>query len=205
MTQPLFHFVFEDQQAAQTLVLLHGTGADERDLLPIGRQQGKAKGGYNLLSLRGNVQEQGMNRFFARKAIGVFDQESINDEVAKLEQFLNDWLAEHNQNITDLSFLGFSNGANMILALAFLHPELVHQAVLLHPMLPFMPEKIDLSKKSFLVSYGQEDPMVPVEQSVELIRILKQLGAEVVVSAQPNGHHVSKEELEEVERFFATT
>lgn len=192
----------------KTLVLFHGTGGDEHDLLPLGRQVAP---GYNLLGLRGAINEGGLNRFFIRTAVGVFDQQSIRREAAAIQRFLTDWVAEHKVQFTDLVFLGFSNGANMILALAFLYPDLINQAVVLHPMLPFMPrgEGKDQAKasailtgKSFLVSYGLDDPLVSLEQSQEVAEVLRKLGGQVEEAALPGGHQLSLAEVERIQAFL---
>lgn len=198
------HTIFEDNQAAKTLVLFHGTGGNEHDLLPLARQVAP---GYNLLGLRGAVNENGLHRFFVRTALGVFDQESIRREAKVIHDFLTTWVAEHDFTFSDLIFLGFSNGANMILALAFLYPDLVHQAVVLHPMLPLVPSEQNqatkmLQNKSFLVSYGLSDPMVSPEESKKVVAILSQLGAVVEEVALPGGHQLSLTEVERIQAFL---
>jgi phospholipase/carboxylesterase len=201
MTNPLtlFHHLYENNSADRVLVLLHGTGGDEHDLLPVGRRVSHR---YNLLSLRGNVQEQGMNRFFARLELGVFDQDSIRQESAKLATFLKAWCIENQYQLDQLVFLGFSNGANMILAMLFLFPEVITQAVVLHPMLPFEPPNIDLSDKRLLVTYGIQDPMVPLAQSIHLLKVLKQLNVTVESLELPGGHGVTNQELTDVLEFL---
>jgi phospholipase/carboxylesterase len=204
MQTPLFHSVWEDHQADRTLVLLHGTGGDEHSLVELGRQltHQNSQQTYNLLGLRGNVQEQGMNRFFRRLAMGVFDQPSIQQEAAKLNQFLTEWSVGHNQTADQLVFLGYSNGANMILALAFLYPDLVHRAVLLHPMLPFKPERVKLNQASFLVTVGQQDPFTSWSESQALVKTLQATEAKVELVTHSGGHEVTQEELERVVEFL---
>jgi phospholipase/carboxylesterase len=196
----LFHCVYQDNGAARTLVLLHGTGGTEHDLLGI---VASLKSSYNFLGLRGNVQENGMNRFFARLGDGVFDKVSIDKEVKKLKKFLGLWGKEHFVKPEDMRYLGFSNGANMILALAFQHPELVQKAVLLHPMLPYQPEQeLDLAGKQFLVSYGETDPMVSAAKSKQLIKALEKWGAIVKAVSHPGEHRVVRVEVEQALEFL---
>lgn len=194
------HTVFEDNQSRKTVILLHGTGGNEHDLLPLARQVAP---GYNLLGLRGAVNENGLHRFFVRTALGVFDQESIRREAKVIHDFLTTWVTEHDFTFSDLIFLGFSNGANMILALAFLYPDLVHQGVVLHPMLPLVPNNQPILKnKPFLVSYGLNDPMVAPEESKKVVAILSQLGAVVEEVALPGGHQLSLTEVERIQAFL---
>lgn len=193
----LFDFFYTDNGFEKTLILLHGTGADKYDLLPIAQ---KVAHGFNFLSLNGNVMEQGMRRFFVRTSMGVFDQDSIRTEAAKLQKFISTWVSENPKQ--QLSWLGYSNGANMILAMVFLHPELVQRAVLLHPMLPFVPKKMDFSDKDFLVSFGDADLMIAPQESRKVTALLKSFGAQVREVSHEGGHEVRNEEVEKVKVFL---
>lgn len=194
-----FHHIHIDNQVSKTLFLLHGTGADERDLLPLARGLEKH---YNFVGLLGNVREQGMARFFARDEQGVFDQESIAGESKKLAEFIEAWSAEHNLKPSGASFLGYSNGANMIAALALNYPHLVTQAVLLHPMLPFEPKQLDLSQQHYLVSYGENDRMIPAVKTKALIAALQWLGAQVEIIVHDGGHEIWPSEVEALQQFL---
>lgn len=199
-TLNLFHHLSIDNQAGQTLFLLHGTGADERDLLPLA--QG-LEGSYNFVSLLGNVREHGMPRFFARDTRGVFDQASINQEVEKLSAFIKSWHAANHLKPEDTAFLGYSNGANMIAALALSSPSLVTKAVLLHPMLPFEPQTLDLSQQQYLVTYGENDQMIPAAKTKILIATLNALGAQVEIVPHEGGHEIWPEEVEVLRKFLS--
>jgi predicted esterase len=194
-----FHHLDIDNHVSKTLFLLHGTGADERDLLPLVTG---LEDTYNLVSLLGNVREHGMARFFARDEQGVFDQQSIAVESKKLAQFIETWNNIHNLKSSDTAFLGYSNGANMIVALALKFPELVTKAVLLHPMLPFEPKAIDLSHQQYFVSYGEHDQMIPAAKAKTLIATLKKLGANVEVFHHQGGHEIWPEEVEALKEFL---
>lgn len=197
----MFHFVYVDNHAFKDLFLLHGTGADERDLLPLVEH---LKGLYNFVGLRGNVDEGGMLRFFRRFDLGNFDQENIRDETKKLSEFIQEWCKIHSRKVSDLAFLGYSNGANMILATVFYYPELIDKAVLLHPMLPFEPsDKLSLSDKSFLVTYGEKDQMIPASESTKVIEVLKKFGANVQIVSHNGGHEIQRNELEKFVRFLS--
>lgn len=191
----LFHTTFIDNAADKTLVLLHGTGGSERDFLFLDTPLQRS---YNLLGIRGNVIEVGMNRFFKRKAFGVFDQQNIREEAEKLHTFLT-----NSQRSSDtLVFLGYSNGANMILALLFLYPHLVKKAVLLHPMLPFEPEKLDLSHHEIFLSYGLQDQMISFVESQKVVEVLTKAKAKLITKEYAGGHEITPQELSDVVQFL---
>lgn len=187
----LFHHLWVDNGKEETLCLLHGTGGDEYDLLGIGQL---VSARYNLLSLRGNVLEIGMNRFFRRSAPGVFDRGSIDEETGKLAEFVEGWNEEHGR--ID-AWLGYSNGANMILAMWFLYPALVKKAVLLHGMLPLEPTVERLDGEA-LVTYGAQDVMIPRDDSVRMKEQLEKLGVSVSAREYSGGHEITREELGDV-------
>jgi phospholipase/carboxylesterase len=188
---PAFAHVFLNNNSNKTLFLLHGTGGDEHDLIPLVEPVGKR---FNIVGLRGNVSEGGALRFFARKAMGVFDMESLESEAAKLASFLSDWYAEHSWQPQDAVFVGYSNGANMILATLFRHPEAIHHAALLHSMLPFEPPGVDLSGRQILVTYGQRDQLIPAGEGERVAAALTERGASVQLAAQPGGHELTAAE-----------
>jgi predicted esterase len=188
----LFDHTFIDNHAAKILVLLHGTGGTKSDFLFL---SDAVKQHYNLLAPQGNVLEEGMARFFKRIAPGIFDLENLKEETGKLHEFVQVWMKDHAQTSDDLVYLGYSNGANMILSLLFSYPDVVEKAVLLHPMLPFTPGDIDLTRKQVFVSSGQFDAMVPSKQQEALVKVLEQKGAEVIAKQYPGGHEISEQEL----------
>jgi len=194
-----FHFVHKQKKSKKVLVLLHGTGADEHDLLPLAQQVAPE---HRYLSLRGNVNENGMNRFFKRISFGVFDEENIRNEAQKLADFIQTFIKDNSLTTNDVTFLGFSNGANMILALLMLHPQVVSKAVLLHPMMPLEETKIDLSQHKIAISYGETDQMITPQQSKQVITFLENAGVEVATFSHQGGHGVTKEEVMFVKQFL---
>lgn len=197
-----FKHIYIDNKASKNLFLLHGTGGSEKDLLPFVKE---LEGSYNFVGLKGNVSEHGMARFFERNQFGVFDQESIKVETEKLANFLKVWSREYQIRAEDTAFLGYSNGANMILAMLFYYPEMIHKAVILHGKLPFEPEKLDLKGKSFLLTYGEQDQMILASESVKAIHTLKELHAEVEVLKHEGGHEVKRVEVEKMQEFLLKT
>ncbi|MDQ5951848.1 MAG: phospholipase/carboxylesterase, partial [Patescibacteria group bacterium] len=121
-TLNLFQHVFIDNKAEKTLFLLHGTGGSEHDLLPLVKELSDQ---YNFVGIKGNIFEHGMARFFERDEFGVFDQDSITTETKKLSEFIEAWKSNRAIANENTAFLGYSNGATMIVALAFYYPELV--------------------------------------------------------------------------------
>lgn len=186
-----------NNHAKKTLFLFHGTGGDETDFLFLDASLNHQ---YNLVGLRGNIQENGMNRFFKRLEFGVFDEENIKQEVEKLKQFIEGWKKVHSDEIL---CLGYSNGANMILALLFSHPELVQKAALLHPMLPFSPPAtLNLAEHTVFVSYGNQDQMISVQKSEAVVKSLINAGAALTTKEYSSDHGISQEELHDVLEFI---
>lgn len=178
-----------------TLVLLHGTGGDEHDLLTVGDQLAP---GAARLSPRGTVDEGGLSRFFRRHAEGVFD---VADLAARADE-LADWTraacTAYERPLAGLVAVGFSNGANIAWATATRHPQLLRGAVLIAPMLPFRPEETplladrpgppDLSGLSVLIGAGRSDPIAPPDQAEWLAGWLTERGAAVQMQWHEGGH-----------------
>jgi phospholipase/carboxylesterase len=196
-----FHYLHQDNSASKTVVLLHGTGGNEHDLLPLIKQMGIVA---NTLSLRGNVVENGMNRFFKRSSPGVFDERNIKQETEKLRQFMTAFLDAHHRSVSDLIYLGYSNGANMILALLLLHPEMVNTAILLHPMLPLWVAESNLQHAKVIVTYGENDQMITPQQTQIAVATLREKGASVEVFSHAGGHEITQEEVEFVSLCLST-
>ncbi len=199
-----FHHVIINNNAEKTVFLLHGTGGTEHDFLFLDEALGKS---FNLVGIRGNIDEHGMTRFFKRLSEGVFDQESIREEAKNLHNFITAWIQEYKTRIENLTFLGYSNGANILLAALFYYPEIMRKLALLHPMLPFDPrnKKLTLTQHTLFVSYGIRDSMVPESQSRTVIEILQSSGAEVTVGTYPSGHEIGREEIQDTVTFLQTS
>jgi phospholipase/carboxylesterase len=192
-----FHYVYDDRKQEKTLFTLHGTGADEHDLMPL--TEGLP---YNVVGLRGNVSEQGMLRFFMRFPDGSFDMESIEAETHKLNQFVKTWSETYQVPVEKMAFLGYSNGANMILATLFRYPEFISKAVLLHSMLPFHPKPMNFTGKQFLVTQGRQDQMIAFMEGQAVIKTLKDYGADVEAVVHEGGHEIRPEEMDAMRAFF---
>ena len=177
----------------RTLLLLHGTGGDENDLLPLGEALDPTAA---ILSLRGKVLERGMPRFFRRLAEGVFDHEDLVFRTHELAAFLEESAVRYGFAINSLIPAGFSNGANIAASLLLLHPGMLSGAILLSPMVPFEPETSPALKGTrVFIGAGRADPIAPAAQAERLGRILGDAGADVTVHWHAGGHALTPGEV----------
>jgi phospholipase/carboxylesterase len=183
---------------SRTLLLLHGTGGDENDLLPLGQMIAP---GAALLSPRGKVLENGMPRFFRRLAEGVFDHEDVVRRAHELADFVAATTRAH--GLARPVAVGFSNGANIAAAMLLLRPEVLDGAVLIRAMVPLPdPPAADLSGRRVLVLSGAMDPIVPEEQAAELAAQLSTAGAAVEHEVLPAGHGLTQADVTLARRWF---
>ncbi len=187
--------------AAPPLLLLHGTGGDENDLIPIGQ---KLSPGSALLSLRGDVLEHGQPRFFRRFAEGVFDLADVEKRTHALADFVAAVAQRYGFAPARLVALGFSNGANIAASLLLLRPETLAGAVLLRPMVVLEPAEIpDLSGKVVLISSSKADPIVPNDHPVRLAQMLRAAGASVTLHTHAAGHGLTPADFAAAREFLA--
>jgi predicted esterase len=178
---------------AETVLLLHGTGGNENDLLPVGRAIAPGAG---LLSPRGQVLEHGMPRFFRRLAEGVFDHEDLVARTHQLADFVAAAARHHGFDPARVTAIGFSNGANIASAMLLLRPGSLTGAILLRPMVPFVPESPpSLAGRRVLIAAGRADPVVPTAQVEQLAGILSGAGADVTLHWSPSGHTLDRADL----------
>jgi predicted esterase len=194
-------FVPAQTSDAPTLLLLHGTGGDENDLLPVGRMLDERAA---LLSPRGKILEHGMPRFFRRLAEGVFDHEDLMDRTHELAGFVDRAVDEYDIDQRRLFAVGFSNGANVAASLLLTYPRLLAGAILLRAMVPFEPDKTpDLSRIPVYLAAGRSDQMVPPENTERLAQVLREAGADVTLDWQPGGHGIGPAEIQAARKWFA--
>ncbi len=178
-----------------TLLLLHGTGGTEQDLLDLGRLLAP---GVAQLSPRGNVLENGMPRFFRRIAEGVFDIPDLKLRTNQLADFIDAASKTYEFDPTQVIAVGYSNGANIAASLLLLRPGTLAAAVLLRPMVPLVPEALpDLGGTPIFISAGRADPIVAVSETERLEKLLQQAGATVTTHWQNGGHGLSQEDVRE--------
>jgi phospholipase/carboxylesterase len=194
-------FVPAETPDVPTLLLLHGTGGDENDLLPVGRMLDERAA---LLSPRGKVLEHGMPRFFRRLAEGVFDHEDLVNRTHELGEFVERAIDEYGIDRERLFAVGFSNGANIAASLLLTYPRLLAGAILLRAMVPFEPERMpDLSGTPVYLAAGRSDQMVPPENTERLAQLLRAAGADVTLDWQPGGHGIGPEEVQAARNWLA--
>lgn len=184
-----------------TLLVLHGTGGNERDLIPLARD---LVPGASILSPRGKVLENGMPRFFRRLAEGIFDHEDLLFRTHELADFIEAAATEYNFDKSKLIATGYSNGANIAASLTLLHPGLLKAAVLLRSMVPFEPEVTpDLSRMPVFMAAGRMDQMITPDNTQRLAEILTDAGAEVDLRWRDTGHGLTYEEIQEAKDWLA--
>ncbi len=192
--EPDFIHEFIPGDSPRTLLLLHGTGGNERDLISLGRElDAKAA----LLSPRGKVLENGMPRFFRRLAEGVFDLQDLKYRTNELADFVTA-AAQHYGFPTDrLVAVGYSNGANIAASMLLLRPELLPTAILFRVMVPLHPEKEpNLSSVRVWIGAGDQDPIVPASETKRLAELLRRVGADVTIHFAKAGHGLTNNDVE---------
>ena len=187
--------------SSPTLLLLHGTGGDESDLLPLGAELGP---GASLLSPRGPVSEGGMPRFFRRHAEGVFDEADIRVRVPQLAAFVRSASAAYGFALDSLFALGYSNGANMAASLMLLEPGLLRGGVLFRAVMPLEPATPPrLDGTAVLISAGKADPFSPADRTQRLADALGAAGADVALHWQRAGHQLVPGDLEDARAWLS--
>jgi predicted esterase len=184
-----------------TLLLLHGTGGNEDDLIPLGQQ---LLPDAAILSPRGKVSEHGAPRFFRRLAEGVFDHEDLVFRTHELADFVGRAADEYGFDRNKVVAVGYSNGANIAASLMLLHPKLLRGAVLFRAMVPFEPEGVpDLSGVPVFLAAGRRDAMIPPDNTQRLAEILQEAGADLEMRWKNVGHPLTYEELEEAKGWLS--
>jgi phospholipase/carboxylesterase len=192
--QPDFIHEFVPGSSSRTLLLLHGTGGNERDLIPLGRELDPNAA---LLSPRGKVLENAMPRFFRRLAEGVFDLEDLKYRTNELADFVAA-AAQYYEFATDqLVAIGYSNGANIAASMILLRPEVLPNAILFRAMVPLLPDKLpNLSPVHVWIGAGDQDPIVPASEAKRLAELLRRAGADVTIRFAQAGHGLTDNDLE---------
>jgi phospholipase/carboxylesterase len=183
-----------------TLLLLHGTGGNELDLLPLA---GRIDDEASVLSVRGNVLESGMPRFFRRLAEGVFDEKDLVFRTNELNEFLNEAAVKYDFDRDNIIAIGYSNGANIAGSLLFHFQNALKGAILHHPMVPRKGIELpDLSGKSVFIAAGTNDPICSPMESTELQSLLENANADVELHWENRGHQLTVEEVEAAAQWY---
>lgn len=184
-----------------TFLLLHGTGGNEEDLIPVAR---KISSEAAILSPRGKILEDGIAaRFFRRLAEGVFDLEDLRFRTNELANFVNNASKTYGFDLQHVIALGYSNGANIASSMLLLRPEVLSAAILFRAMVPFVPNTLpDLSNKYIFMSSGLYDPIIPKQEAERLFSLFKNGGAKVSISWQNSGHELVMEDVKKAKESF---
>lgn len=187
--------------ASAVLLLLHGTGGDEEDLIPLGEE---LLPGAAMLGVRGNVLENGMPRFFRRLAEGVFDLDDLKRRTAELARFIDDARREYGLKENQIVAVGYSNGANIAASLMLSSPRHLSGAVLFRAMVPFTPDAIpDLQGVRIFMGEGKRDPIVDAENARRLAAMFEQGGAQVFLHWHNGGHELGQDDVDAAKRWIA--
>ena len=190
---PDFVYEFVPGSSNRTLLLLHGTGGNERDLIPLGRELDPTAA---LLSPRGKVLENGMPRFFRRLAEGVFDLEDLQKRTLELADFVAAAADRHDIDNKNIIAVGYSNGANIAASILLLRSEIFSAAILFRAMVPLEPEKPpELANVRVWIGAGNQDPIVPPPETQRLVDVLRSAGADVTVRFLNAGHALTPADI----------
>jgi phospholipase/carboxylesterase len=185
---------FVPGSSKRTLLLLHGTGGNEHDLIPLGRE---IDPDASILSPRGKVLENGMPRFFRRLAEGIFDEEDLKRRTYELAEFVAAAAQHYEFAAHKIVAVGYSNGANIAASLLLLRPETLCAAILFRAMVPLVPEKLpDLSSVRVWIGAGNQDPIIPTSETQRLVELLRGAGADVTIRFVNAGHGLTNNEIE---------
>lgn len=191
---PDFIHEFIPGNSTRTLLLLHGTGGNERDLLPLGRELDP---NASLLSPRGKILENGNPRFFRRLAEGVFDLEDLKMRTNELADFVTAAIQHYRLERNQIVGVGYSNGANIAASMLLLRPEIMGVAILFRAMEPLIPDKLpDLSSARVWIGAGDQDPIIPPSEVQRLVELLRRAHAEVTVRFFRAGHGLTNDDVE---------
>jgi phospholipase/carboxylesterase len=198
--QPDFIHEFVPGGSNRTLLLLHGTGGSERDLIPLGHELDP---NASLLSPRGKVLENGMPRFFRRLAEGVFDLEDLKNRTNELADFVTAAAQHYGFAADKVVAVGYSNGANIAASMLFLRPEALSAAILFRAMVPLIPDtQPNLSSVRVWIGAGDQDPIIPVSEAQRLVELLRRAGADVTLRFFNAGHGLTNSDVETAARWL---
>lgn len=188
------------KKSSLTLLLLHGTGGTEHDLIPLGNE---LTPDASILSVRGKVLENGMPRFFRRLEEGVFDLEDLKMRTDELADFILKSSSIYDFDLKRLVAVGYSNGANIGASLLLRRPEVLAGAILFRAMVPFIPDVLpDLSKKFIILLEGMRDPIVSRQEAESLLKIFNKAHSNVTIKWQGSGHNLTQDDIESAKKWL---
>ena len=183
-----------------TLLLLHGTGGTEDDLIPLGNELAP---NASILSVRGKVLENGLPRYFRRLQEGVFDLEDLKIRTNELADFILRSSSIYDFDLKRLVAVGYSNGANMGASLLLRRPEVLAGAILFRAMVPFVPDVVpNLSKKSIILLEGKADPIVSKLEAENLLQLFNKTHSDVRILWQDSGHNLTQQDIDSAKEWL---
>lgn len=199
----MYEYIYNEGKAGEPVfVVLHGTGGDETNLLPVAQVLNPDA---TVLSIRGNVNENGMNRYFKRHGEGHYDVEDLNKRGKELHDFIVEKAKEYDFSLDDVVLFGFSNGSNIGINMLLLEKAAFNKGMLFAPMYPvdLTDNKKDLSDAKVLLSMGENDPIVPQEESERVIELFESRGANVA-QVWVNSHEINEKNLQAAKDWLTT-
>lgn len=194
------YFSKGEDELAPTLFMLHGTGGTEMDLVPIAE---RISPGSSVLSVRGNVLENGMPRFFKRLSEGVFDEEDLKYRTEELRDFIDEAADKYGFDRHNVLAIGYSNGANIAGSLLFHYENVLAGAILLHPMVPIRDIQLpEMPNLPVFIGAGRNDPICPPEETEELAEMLADKNADVTLHWENYGHQLTYAEIDAAANWF---
>jgi predicted esterase len=196
----IHRFIPAPENSGRVLLLLHGTGGNEDDMIPLGRDLDPAAA---VLSLRGNVLENGMPRFFRRLAEGVFDEADVIRRANELADFIVSAAKRYDFDPNRLTAVGYSNGANVAAAVLLLRPGTITSAILFRAMVPLTPEvQPNLDGTRVLICSGERDPIIPLDNAERLAAMLRTAGADVALRVADASHQLVFDEIADAKKWL---
>lgn len=194
------HATTQGRPGAPLLMTFHGTGGTEHQFHSFAE---RLIPGAHVVSPRGDVSEGGMNRYFRRTGEGVYDMADLALRRDRMARFILDHKTRTDAD--HVAGLGYSNGANILMAVALEHPDLVDRMVLMHPLIPWTPApQPGLAGRRILITAGQRDPICPAPLTQALADYLTAQGAVVTLEWHSGGHEITQGEVQAVTDFLAT-
>ena len=187
---------YHEHKTEKLAIVFHGSGADEMDLVPLVTE---LLPNHSILSIRGTITDRGTLRYFSWPINGVFDENEITQNAEQIYEFLQNWLTKYKSH----TYIGYSNGANMIGALMQVYPEIVQHAVLLHPLQVY-PHSKPLNARVIL-TYGAHDSMITPTQTIQYSKFLTKHGAQVTLREFESGHEITSIEIQTVRELLNRT
>jgi predicted esterase len=200
--QPDFIHEFVPGSSSRTLLLLHGTGGNERDLIALGHELDPSAA---LVSPRGKVLENGMPRFFRRLAEGVFDLEDLKYRANELADFVAAAAQHYGFASDNVVAVGYSNGANIAASILLLRPGILRAVILFRAMVPLVPENLlNLSSVRVWIGAGTDDPIIPMSETNALADLLRRAGADITIRYFQAGHELTMSDVESAREWLRT-